>query len=131
MIPIRDDVPNSSTPWVNYFLIALNVAVYLVEGSMPSAAFQQMIFEFGVVPGRIVHWISGGHGVTPEAALLPILTSLFLHGSIFHVLGNMWFLWIFGDNVEDHLGHARYLLFYLLSGIAGSVLHIALNQGSD
>jgi membrane associated rhomboid family serine protease len=131
MIPIRDDVPHSSTPWVNYFLIALNIMVFLAEASTPPAALQQMVFQFGVVPARTVHWLTGGRGVSPEAALFPLLASMFLHGGWLHVLGNMWFLWIFGDNVEDHLGHARYLTFYLLAGIIGSMVHIALNPSSD
>jgi membrane associated rhomboid family serine protease len=130
MLPIRDDVPSTSTPWVNYFLITLNVLVFLVEVSTPSYAQQRMVFQFGMVPARVTEWLAGGHAVPAEAALIPILTSMFLHGGWLHLLGNMWFLWIFGDNIEDHLGHTLYLLFYLVSGIAAALLHTLLNPAS-
>jgi membrane associated rhomboid family serine protease len=130
MIPIRDDVPNTTTPWVNYFLIALNTLVFLFEVALAPNARNEFIYQFGVVPSHTTAWIAGAHRIPMEAAFLPLLTSMFLHGGWFHIIGNMWFLWIFGDNVEDHLGHGRYLLMYLLSGVAGSLLHIAFNPAS-
>ena len=131
MIPIRDDVPSTTTPWVNYFLIAMNTAVFLFELSLPPAARDQFILQFGVVPSHTTAFLAGAHRGTALDAFLPMLTSMFLHGGWFHIIGNMWFLWIFGDNIEDYLGHGRYLLMYLLSGIAGSLLHIAFNPGSE
>jgi membrane associated rhomboid family serine protease len=131
MIPIKDDTPRFTTPWVNCLLIAVNTAVFLFEWATPPAARQAIVFNFGVVPAKVTSLLVGSHAVTPEAALLPILTSMFLHGSWLHLISNMWALWIFGDNIEDHLGHLPYLLMYLLSGIAGSLLHILLNLGSS
>ena len=130
MIPLKDDAPRSSTPWVNYFLIAANLAVFLFEVMLSPGPRQVLTFEFGFVPARVTAALGGSHQVSAEAAFLPILTSMFLHGSWLHVLGNMWFLRIFGDNVEDHLGHFSYLIMYLLSGIAAALLHLFFNIGS-
>ena len=131
MLPIRDDAPRSSTPYVNYFLIALNVAVFLFEMILQPFAQQQFVFQFGFVPARSTSFLLGQHSIGMAAAFLPILTSMFLHANWPHVLGNMWFLYIFGDNVEDHFGHFRYLVMYLLSGIVGSLLHTVFYSGSN
>jgi membrane associated rhomboid family serine protease len=133
MIPLRDDQPSLSTPFVNYFLIALNILVFLLElsvGSQSRGALNALMFQFGVVPTHEVALLSGTPTFSPAAAVLPILTSMFLHASWGHVIGNMWFLWIFGDNIEDYLGHFKYLVFYLLSGIGASLTHILLNSNS-
>jgi len=132
MIPLRDDQPSFSTPFINYFLIALNVLVFLWEMSvgLNTRAFQAFAFEFGVVPRHALAVVTG-HSHDPLAtAILPIFTSMFLHASILHVAGNMLFLWIFGDNVEDYLGHFQYLLFYLLGGLAAAITHVLLNANS-
>ncbi len=148
MIPIRDDIPSTTTPWVNYFLIALNTLIFLYELTIPNAVLGRMpmqsacmpghivtqrdafVCTFGFVPIRTTAFLFGVHGAGALAGLLPLLTCMFLHGSWGHLIGNMWFLWIFGDNVEDHLGHFRYLLMYLLAGTAGSFLQMALNLNS-
>ena len=130
MIPIRDDVPNTTTPWVNYFLIALNIVVFLFEIALAPNARNEFIYQFGVVPSHTTALLAGIR-VSPEIALVPLFTSMFLHASWLHLLANMWALWIFGDNVEDHLGHGRYLLMYMLAGLAGSLLHIAFNPTSQ
>ena len=133
MIPLRDDQPRFSTPYVNYFLIALNVAAFLFElwvGSQSPRALNGFIYEFGIVPSHITGALSGSPHFNFAGAFLPILTSMFLHGSWLHILGNMWVLWIFGDNIEDYLGHFVYLVFYLLCGIAAAVAHVLLNAGS-
>ena len=133
MIPLRDDQPSLSTPFVNYFLIALNILVFLFElavGSQSRGDLNALMYQFGVVPTHEVALLSGTPTFSPTAALLPMLTSMFLHASWGHVIGNMWFLWIFGDNIEDYLGHFKYLIFYLLSGIAASFTHILLNSNS-
>ncbi|PYX91515.1 MAG: rhomboid family intramembrane serine protease [Acidobacteria bacterium] len=129
MIPLRDDQPVFSTPFVNYFLIALNVLIFLFELSVGMQR-NALMFQFGVVPVKEVGLLTGIPSFSPGAALVPILTSMFLHASWGHVIGNMWFLWIFGDNVEDYLGHFKYLVFYLLSGVAASFTHILLNSNS-
>lgn len=133
MIPIRDDTPRFSTPYVTYFLIALNTVIFLFEwsvGLQNPADLNALVFQFGVVPRHVTALVSGGAHVDPVSALLPLLTCMFLHGSWLHVIGNMWFLWIFGDNIEDYLGHFPYLIFYLVSGIAASFLQIALSPTS-
>jgi membrane associated rhomboid family serine protease len=143
MIPLKDDAPRITTPYINYFLLAANVLVFLYQVSLPTmggqAYLNAFVRDFGVVPARIPIWLSGGdvplqyvnilgtRYVTGAAALLPILTSMFLHGSWLHLISNMWVLYIFGDNVEDHLGHFGYLVFYLVAGILASLTHIAFN----
>lgn len=133
MIPIRDDQPKFSTPFVNYFLIGLNVAIFLFEFSIQvqsPRALNSLIYEFGVVPRLVTGSLTGSVNVSPTVALVPMLTSMFLHASWLHVIGNMWVLWIFGDNIEDYLGHFPYLVFYLICGIAASVTHVLLNLNS-
>ncbi len=133
MIPLRDDQPTFSTPFVNYFLIVLNVVVFLWElsvGMQSHRALNAFMVEFGVVPHHTLAVLTG-HSYDPvSTAILPFFTSMFLHASFLHVAGNMLFLWIFGDNVEDYLGHFTYLVFYLASGVAADATHILLNQGS-
>jgi len=87
------------------------------------------MYQFGVVPSFVERALQGTMPIA--VAIVPIFTSMFLHASVWHVLANMWALWIFGDNIEDHLGHFRYLMLYLVSGVAAAVLHILFNQGSD
>jgi len=132
MIPLRDDQPTFSTPFINYFLIVLNVLVFLWELSIgtQSHALNSFMMQFGVVPHQTVAVLTGQSNGSPATAILPLFTSMFLHGSFLHVGGNMLFLWIFGDNVEDYLGHFPYLLFYLASGLAADFTHILLNANS-
>jgi membrane associated rhomboid family serine protease len=131
MIPLRDDQPTFSTPFVNYFLIALNLVTFLWElsvGMQSHRALNSFLGEFGVVPRHTVAILTGQSHDSLLAAILPLFTSMFLHASFLHVAGNMLFLWIFGDNIEDYIGHFPYLLFYLLCGLAAGITHIALNQ---
>ena len=133
MIPFRDDQPTFSTPFINYFLIVLNVVVFLWElsvGMQSHRALNSVMFEFGVVPRHTLAVLTGHSYDSLATAVLPLFTSMFLHASFLHVAGNMLFLWIFGDNVEDYLGHFTYLVFYLVVGVAAGVTHIVLNQGS-
>ena len=133
MIPIRDDTPRFSTPFVTYFIIALNTLVFLFELSVSEqgrGALNGLIYHFGVVPLRFDHILAAWPASSLTGLFLPILTSMFLHASWLHLIGNMWFLWIFGDNIEDYLGHFSYLLFYLVCGVAAAITHILLNAGS-
>jgi len=133
MIPIRDDTPRFNTPFITYFIIALDTVVFFYEvmvGAQSQRALNALIFQFGIVPQHVAAALGGPVHFSPGAAILPIFTSMFLHGSWLHVIGNMWVLWIFGDNIEDYLGHFKYLLFYFLSGLAGGLLHILFNLGS-
>jgi hypothetical protein len=129
VIPLRDANPSRGTPLVTVALIALNTLVFVYELTLPQAGLQRLVFTFGMVPERLTTFATDPN-VSFGDATLPFLTSMFLHGDWLHLLGNMWFLWIFGDNVEDYLGHARFLLFYLLCGLAASVAHLAFNWNS-
>jgi len=130
MIPLRDDAPRFSTPYVTYFLIALNCLVFLFELLLEPAARMLFVFQFGVVPAHLSGLLHGQPGITVEAAFLPIFTSMFLHGSWLHIISNMWALWIFGDNIEDYLGPFRYLLFYLVTGVAANGVQALFNPDS-
>src|SRR5215813_3133413 len=126
MFPLKDDIPSRTTPFVTIALIAVNVIVFLYQTSLqlsadPHAARagEAFVLEFGAVPCRLV-----GLCVVTDAFPHPfvtVLTSMFLHGGLLHVAGNMLYLWIFGDNVEDTFGHARFLMFYLLCGTAAAL----------
>jgi membrane associated rhomboid family serine protease len=124
MIPIRDDAPKSGTAYITYILIGLNVLSFLFEVSLSTAERTRFIYQFGVVPSDYAI------GLDPST-VIPIFTSMFLHGSWLHLIANMWVLWIFGDNIEDYLGGFKFLLLYFASGVAASLLHIAFNQGSN
>ncbi len=116
MIPLFDNVPSRRPPLVNYTLIGLNVLVFLWEvGQGPR--LDEVFRAYGVVPAVFV--ASSG-----LERWVPVFTSMFLHGGVWHLVSNMLALWIFGDNVEDRMGHFRYLLFYLLCGVAASLVHI-------
>jgi len=132
MIPLRDDQPIFSTPYVNYFLIVLNVVVFLWEWSLgtQSAQLNSFLREFGLVPHHVVAVLTGHSSASSATAIMPFLTSMFLHASPLHLAGNMLFLWIFGDNVEDYLGHFTYLVFYLICGIAAGATQVLLTQSS-
>jgi rhomboid family protein len=124
MIPFRDNIPSRSTPIITVCLILINVFVFIYELSLGDA-LEPFMYEFGVVPSLITHWPQSD--LSFVAIVIPFLTSMFLHGGWLHVIGNMWYLWIFGDNVEDRLGHFSYLVFYLLCGIGAGIVHTILN----
>jgi membrane associated rhomboid family serine protease len=130
MIPIRDDAPRYGTPYITYLLLALNVLVFFYELALPGRARSLLVFQFGVVPAKITALLQGHPAVTPEIAFVPVLTSMFLHASFVHLLSNMWVLYIFGDNIESYLGHFKFLLFYLLSGVAATLVHVLFNLNS-
>lgn len=122
MIPLRDDVPSSTRPVVNYLLILTCIVVFL---HMLSLGSERRVAEFvgvyGAVPAQLL-----GHG----GGYVTLLTSLFLHGGWIHLGGNMLYLWIFGDNVEDVLGHGGYLVFYLVAGVIATITHVLVNPTS-
>jgi membrane associated rhomboid family serine protease len=129
MFPIRDDAPRSTTPYVNYFLLFLNVSMFFFMWSLGTHSRQVFEMEFALVPHNIAGW---AQGVVPAAyAFVPIFTSMFLHASWPHVLFNMWGLYIFGDNVEDRVGHFGYLLLYLASGLGAAFTHLVFNLNSQ
>jgi len=129
MIPLRDNIPSRTIPFVTYLLIGGNVAAFLMELSL-GPNLERFIYIFGVVPQKVVYVTFQDPQLIPYV-IIPFFTSLFLHGGWMHLLGNMLYLYIFGDNVESALGHFRYLVFYLCCGIAASLVHISFNSGSD
>jgi membrane associated rhomboid family serine protease len=129
MIPIRDTTLTRSTPVVNYAIIGLNVLLFLVEMGQ-GGDLDRFIYIYGLVPARYTAPQLSDY-FTIGQQLFSLVSFMFLHGGFWHLLGNMWFLYIFGDNVEDHLGPLRYLLFYLLCGLASGVSHLLLNAHSN
>src|SRR5437899_5795547 len=130
MLPIRDDQPRYSTPYVNGFPIGLNLLIFLFEALLDSSSLKALIDQFAVVPAYLMAFVAGSPKVPLLAVVLPFFTSMFLHGSWMHVIGNVWFLYIFGDNVEDYLGHFKYLLFYLLSGFIATATQVLIYPDS-
>ena len=130
MFPISDDNPRHIQPIVTWSLIGACVLVFLWQISLGDYRGQAAVMQFGMIPARLF-----GYGeVSPAFAVVPgwatVLTSMFMHGGFMHLGLNMLFLWIFGDNVEDSMGHARYLVFYLLCGVAAAVAQGAINPTS-
>jgi len=124
MIPLRDDNPRRTFPAVTYLLIGLNVLAFLWQVSL-GASLERVLYGIAFIPARF--WLPG-HWV---ADLITIVASMFLHGSLMHIGSNMLYLWIFGDNVEDRLGHFRYLVFYLLCGFVATYAHAFFSPGSN
>jgi len=135
VFPLKDDIPTRSTPLVTVGLIAVNLLVFFYQASLQgigspegASAAEAFVFEFGLVPCRLT-----GHCWAPAGLPSPwmtIFTSMFLHGGFFHVGGNMLYLWIFGNNVEDTLGHGRFLVFYLVSGLAAALVQTGFGPAS-
>lgn len=129
MIPIRDTTSSKNYPVVNTVLIAVNVVVYLVQSAQGANA-NRFIYIYGLVPARYsVPEIEAYFTLSQQ--IISFLSFMFLHGGFFHLLGNMWSLYIFGDNVEDRMGSARYLIFYLLCGLISGLAHLMLNLQSN
>ena len=128
MIPLRDSIRPQKKPFVNWILIAINVVVFINEIVLPPDLLNEFFYNWGLIPSNVVHLVSTGSPLNP--VMITFITAMFLHGGWLHMLGNMLFLWVFGDNVEDRFGHLRYLLFYLLVGIIGSITHILSNTAS-
>jgi membrane associated rhomboid family serine protease len=129
MIPIHDTLRSSTYPVVTHLLIGVNLAVFLFQMTL-GPELERFIYFYGLVPARYsVPRIAGYFSLGQQ--LFALLSFMFLHGGFWHLLGNMWSLYIFGDNVEDHLGPLRYLGFYLLCGLVSGLTHILLNLGSN
>lgn len=130
MLPLRDKNPSPVTAWVVYGLMAANVLLFLFEIGLSEEQLQQLLYRYGFVPVQATQALRGEASLSGEL-LMPLITSMFLHGGWAHVLGNMWFLFIFGDNVEARLGHVPFLLFYLFCGLAASGAQYGLAPGSE
>ncbi|MBN1853699.1 MAG: rhomboid family intramembrane serine protease [Pirellulales bacterium] len=130
MFPIQDTVPGRNPPITTWAIILANCGIFLLEISLPEQGLHQLFYLFGIVPARYTHPEWAAYVGFPVDNYWPFLTSIFLHGSWFHILANMWTLWIFGNNVEDRMGPLGFLLFYLLCGIGAGVVHLATNPAS-
>src|SRR5258708_28036933 len=114
MFPLRDENPSATTPILTRSLIAINLVVFVYElGLGPD--LESFFASYALIPSHVMLAVDGG--MSWSAAALPLLTSIFLHGGWVHVIGNMWYLWIFGDNIEDRFGHIGYLVFYVMAGV--------------
>jgi membrane associated rhomboid family serine protease len=116
MIPLRDVIKSRTTPYITISIIVLNAAAWLFEVALPRDVLPVFLQQYGVVPA--------------DLRATTLITSMFLHGSWLHIIGNMWYLWIFGDNVEDRVGHGRFIVFYLLCGIAAALGQVAIDPTS-
>jgi len=128
MIPLKDENPGTTIPVVTIGLIAANVIVYLYTLSLPERALERFIMGYGLVPAELLGNAPGIHAAIPGA--LTLATSMFMHGGLLHLLGNMLYLWIFGNNIEDLLGRFRFLIFYLACGVFAALAHVILNPNS-
>jgi membrane associated rhomboid family serine protease len=129
-LPLRDHNPRQRFPLVTLLIVLANALVFLWQSALPPRAFEALLQSAGAVPREIMSW----HDFPPPAPVpvpLTVLTSMFLHGGWLHLIGNMWFMWVFGDNVEDRLGRFRFIAFYLLTGTVGAVCQCLLMPTSD
>jgi len=126
MIPLRDTIRSKNYPVINNALIALNVIVFIME----MGNLDRFVLIYGFIPARYTVPEIAAYFTVGEQ-LFPLISFMFLHGGFWHLVGNMWFLYIFGDNIEDRLGHLRYLVFYLLCGWASALVHLAFNWHSQ
>ena len=128
MFPLRDENPSYTTPVATRALIVVNVAVFVYELTLGSR-LTEFFREYALVPHRLDLAL---HGLEPiPGAAIPLFSSLFLHGGWTHLIGNMWYLWIFGDNIEDRVGHVRFVLFYLAGGLFAGLIHVLTHSTSD
>lgn len=130
MFPIRDTIAHRHFPFATWTLIALNIYAFFRELALPPAATERMLYLFGLVPARFTHSQWAASVGFPIHDYWPFLTTIFLHGGWLHIIGNMWVLAIFGDNVEDRMGPLRFVTFYLLCGLSAGILHVLTNADS-
>lgn len=129
MIPLRVDIFRSRIAIMNALLILANVLAFLHELTLSPRLGRVLVYKFGLTPSH-EQLLFARHGITLPQAILPLFTSMFLHGGWMHLLGNMLFLWVFGGAVEEALGHFQYLIFYLVCGVGSALVHTAFNLGS-
>ena len=141
MFPIRDDNPHYLTPYVTYTIVAFNVfAWFFIQGFGSEPSLSRSLCQLGLLPGELLQLVPTGSTIqvgpnticqiTDTSSWFSVLSHMFLHGSWMHIIGNMWFLWIFGNNVEDSMGHLRFVIFFLLCGFAAAGLQIMSNPSS-
>ena len=131
MIPLKDDNPTSARPIITYFLIGLSVVIFLIQLGSQSYKTGQLFYSYGLIPSVLM-----GHNQLPIdlyviPAFITIFTSMFMHGGFMHLIGNMLYMWIFADNIEDNLGPTRFIIFYLLSGIGAAMTQVLIDTHSQ
>ena len=129
MIPLKDDNPTRTFPFVTIIIITVNTFIYVYQLTLGPRAEELFVLRAGAIPYEITHFLD----IHPKAILQPpltLFTAMFIHGGLLHVGGNMLYLWIFGDNIEDRLGHFRFFVFYLLTGLIASLAHIIIMPNS-
>ena len=131
MIPLKDDNPTSGRPIVTYFLIGLCVVVFVIQMSSQSYKTGQLFYSYGLIPSVLM-----GHNQLPVdlyavPAIVTIFSSMFMHGGFMHIIGNMLYMWIFADNIEDDLGPTKFIIFYLLSGIGAAMTQVLIDTHSQ
>jgi len=129
LFPLKDDNPTTITPYVTVTLIVLNVVVFLYQLSL-GERIDAFVYQYGAIPAVIL----GGRTLPPDMVAIPatlsLFTSMFMHGGFMHIIGNMLYLWIFGNNIEDAMGHIKFILFYLISGLLASMAHLLSDMSS-
>jgi rhomboid family protein len=137
VIPYRDENETQRTAFVTYALVGINVLVwFLVQGAGSPTTLVSSVCDYGLIPGELTGTLRAGSpllpcGIGPGRQPEHLVTSMFLHGSWMHLIGNMWFLWIFGNNVEDSMGRGRFVVFYLLTGLVAAFAQVVTNPGSS
>ncbi|MCF8011200.1 MAG: rhomboid family intramembrane serine protease [Clostridiales bacterium] len=128
MIPLRDSVRPKSFPVVSVSIIIINVIIFLLQLTLQRYQLNQLFYIFGIVPAETLNSLFVNLSLLP--AVIPFFTSMFMHGGWLHIISNMLYLWIFGDNIEDRLGHFNFLFFYLGTGIIAGLAHVIINPAS-
>jgi hypothetical protein len=128
MLPLRDLNPSRTTPWVTWSIMLACVLVFIFEAIQPLALYRALMASYALVPARVSAALAGDDD---PLVLTSVFTSMFMHGGLLHIVGNLWYLRVFGDNVEDRLGHVRYMLFYLLCGVAAAATQWLVDPYSE
>jgi len=131
MIPLKDDNPTSNKPIITYFIVGLCVLVFLIQLSSPSYRTGQLFYSYGLIPSVLM-----GHNQLPLdlyaiPAVVTIFSSMFMHGGFMHIIGNMLYMWIFADNIEDDIGSKKFIIFYLLSGVGAAMTQVLIDTESQ
>lgn len=130
MIPLKDDNPTNSTPIITYVIIGICVIVFLLEISSPNYTSGALFYSWGVIPASLVHNLQVPEEIYRVPPMATLITSMFMHGGFMHLIGNMLYMWIFADNIEDELGKTKFIIFYILSGIAAALTQVYMNTES-
>ena len=131
MIPLKDDNPTLNNPIITYFLIGLCVVVFLIQLGSQSYRSGQLFYSYGLIPSVLMGNKQLPIELYAVPALLTIFTSMFMHGGFMHLIGNMLYMWIFADNIEDNLGAVKFLIFYLLAGIGAAMTQVLMDTQSQ